>query len=197
MLQKSNTIDTMRKTLFTFHVKSDIYCTNYENIGNYKMFRNLLAVALVLTASAASADGYNSNRAVVIDVQPIYGTTYTPVTQERCYETQVPVYGYNGYNQGNALAGALIGGAIGNQFGSGSGNDAMTILGAIVGANQAIQPRRGVVGYSNELHCEIVQVQEETNVLHHYQVTYDLNGVYYTINTDRYYEVGQRIKVSY
>lgn len=158
------------------------------------MFRNLLAVALILTASAAAADGYNSNRGVVIDVQPMYSTAYTPVTQERCYETQVPVYGYN---QGNALAGALIGGAIGNQFGSGSGNDAMTVLGAIVGANQASQPRRGVVGYTNELHCEIVQVQEETRVFRHYQVTYRLNGAHYTINTDRYYEVGQRIKISY
>jgi uncharacterized protein YcfJ len=159
------------------------------------MFKNLLALAFIMTASTAAADGYSNQRGVVVDIKPIYSTSYTPIVEERCFETQVPVYGYNHPNTGNVLAGAIIGGSIGNQFGSGSGNDAMTVLGAIIGANQASQPRRGVVGYASEWNCETVHLEEETRVFHHYQVTYYLNGVYYKINSDRAYEVGQRIIV--
>ena len=48
------------------------------------------------------------------------------------------------YSQGNAstgdvLAGAIIGGVIGNQFGKGKGNDAATVLGAIIGADTQIK----------------------------------------------------------
>lgn len=157
--------------------------------------KHLLSFTFILAATSALADGYSESRGVVVDVQPVYSTAYTPRVQERCFEAQVPVYGYNQPSAGNALAGALIGGAIGNQFGSGSGNDAMTVLGAIVGANQATHGQR-VVGYSSEWRCEMVQVEEETRVFHHYQVTYQMHGVYYKINTDRAYEVGQRIKIN-
>jgi uncharacterized protein YcfJ len=158
--------------------------------------KHLLPIALIFAASAAAADGYAENIGVVVEVQPIYSTVVTPRVQERCFEAQVPVYGYNQANPGNVFAGAIIGGAIGNQFGSGQGNDAMTILGAIVGANQAAQNNRGVVGYNSEWRCEMVQVEEQSQIIDYYRVTYQFGGVYNTINTRNAFQPGQRILIN-
>jgi uncharacterized protein YcfJ len=158
--------------------------------------KHLLSIALVLVASTAAADGYAENVGVVVDVQPIYNTIVTPRVQERCFEAQVPVYGYTQPNAGNALAGALIGGAIGNQFGSGSGNDAMTVLGAIVGANQATRNNNVVVGYNTEWRCEMVRFEEQNQIIDYYRVTYQFGGVYNTINTRNAFQPGQRILIN-
>ena len=160
------------------------------------MMKTLIPLTFVLSATSALADGYASQTAVVVDVDAVYSTAVEPVAQEQCFETQVPVYGMTQGSAGDALLGAIIGGAIGNQFGSGSGQEAATVLGAIVGANQATQPSRGVVGYSSEWRCEMVYVNHETQIFHHYQVTYELHGKYYRINTDELYEVGQRIVIN-
>lgn len=158
--------------------------------------KHLLPIALIFAATSAFADGYSEKRGVVVDVEAVYGTAYTPVVQERCFEQQVPVYGNRQGSTGDVLAGAIIGGAIGNQFGGGSGQDAMTVLGAIVGADVAGRPRQQVVGQTYEWRCEMVEVQEETRVFHHYQVTYRMNGKHYRVNTDRLFEVGQRITIN-
>lgn len=159
------------------------------------MIKHLLTIVTVFAATTASADGYASQTGVVVDVEAVYSTEYTPRTQEQCFEAQVPVYGQRQGSAADALTGAIIGGVIGNQFGSGSGKDAMTALGAIVGANQAGGSSQGVVGYTSEWRCEMVRVEEETRIFHHYQITYELNGRYHRVNTDRLFEVGERITV--
>jgi uncharacterized protein YcfJ len=159
------------------------------------MKQYILPIMIIFASSAASADGLSSTRATVVDVETIFRTEYTTVVQEQCYQQQVPVYGYNQPSTGDVLAGAIIGGAIGNQFGSGSGNDAMTVLGAIVGADVAGRGSNGVVGYANEWHCQMVEVPQQTQVFDYYIVTYERNGRYYQFTTVQTYEIGQRIKV--
>lgn len=158
--------------------------------------KQLLTIAMIFAASSASADGYSQKQGVVVDVEAVYGTDYKYVTQEQCSEKRVPIYGTTGGSTGDALAGAIIGGAIGNQFGSGSGKDAMTVLGAIIGADAASKPRRGVVDYTYEWRCELVEIPQEIRTFHHYQITYKMNGKYYRVNTDRIFEVGQRIVIN-
>lgn len=159
------------------------------------MIKNILTIAIIFGATAASADGYSSRQGIVVDVEPVYSTDYTYVTQEQCSEQRVPVYQNRQGSSGDVLAGALIGGAIGNQFGSGDGKDAMTVLGAIVGADAAGRPRQEVAGYVSEWRCDIVEIPQETRMFHHYQVTYQVDGLYYRVNTDRIFEIGQRIIV--
>lgn len=159
------------------------------------MIKTIASIA-IMCASSAMADGYSSRQGVVVDVEAVYSTSYTYVLQEQCFEQQVPVYQNRQSSSGDVLAGALIGGAIGNQFGNGSGKDAMTVLGAIIGADTAGQPRQGVAGYITEWDCRKVEVPQETQLFHHYQVTYRMNGNYYKINTDRMFEVGQKITIN-
>lgn len=162
------------------------------------MFRTIaLAAALLVAASTAFADGYSSRKVgTVVDVEAQYVYSYQPTTQEQCSQVQVPVYGQTHATPNDVLAGAIIGGVIGNQFGGGSGQDIATALGAVIGANQAGRPRNGVVGYTNEVRCELVSVQTETRHFDHYRVTYKRKGKFYVIETDELFEVGQRIYIN-
>lgn len=87
-------------------------------------------------------------------------TRNVPNTERVCETVEVPIYGYKDSNAstGDAIVGAIIGGAIGNQFGSGSGKDAMTVLGAIAGADVANKKGRSehVTGYRLEQRCNKV-----------------------------------------
>ena len=159
------------------------------------MIKTMLATTVVFIATSAYADGYNSRQGVVVDVEAVYSSSYDYIVQEQCFEQKVPVYQNRRGSTGDVLAGAIIGGAIGNQFGGGQGKDALTILGAIVGADVAGRPHQEVTGYVNEWHCETIEVPQETRMFHHYQITYQAEGIYYRVNTDRIFEVGQRIIV--
>lgn len=160
------------------------------------MIKNILTIAAVFSASTAMADGYNSRQGVVVDVEAVYSNSIEYVVQEQCFEQQTPIYQNRNGSSGDVLAGALIGGAIGNQFGSGDGKDAMTILGAIVGADAASRPRQEIAGYVSEWRCEMVEIPQETQMFHHYQITYRMDGKLYRVNTDRIFEVGQRITIN-
>lgn len=160
------------------------------------MNKNILSVAIIFCASSAMADGYNARQGVVVDVEPVYSNSYTYVLQEQCSEQKVPIYQTRRSSTGDVFSGAIIGGAIGNQFGGGSGKDAWTVLGAIVGADIAGKTRQEIVGYTSEWQCNMVEVPQETRVFHHYQITYRLDGKHYRINTDNLFEVGQLITIN-
>lgn len=88
----------------------------------------LLAFTLLLTfmSFASYATTYDRNKAVPVE-QVIFGhvASVRNITKEEIIQDR---------NRGwKTFGGALIGGLIGNQFGSGSGRDAMTILGAFAG----------------------------------------------------------------
>lgn len=157
------------------------------------MNKYITSIAIIFCATSAIADGYSSQRGIVVDVDPVYSNIY--VVQEQCSEQLVPVYQTSRGSNGDVFAGAIIGGAIGNQFGGGSGKDVMTVLGAIIGANNADRSRQEVVGYTSEWKCSMVEVPQR-GVFQYYKVTYRVNGKHYMINTDRAFEIGQRITIN-
>jgi outer membrane lipoprotein SlyB len=74
-----------------------------------------------------------------------------------CEKVQIPVYGMieRPASSGEVFSGLIIGGLIGDQFGSGSGNDAMTFLGAVMGAEEAGQRKREkvIIDYKTVTQC--------------------------------------------
>jgi len=140
----------------------------------------LSAGLLAMTTAAAHSQ---SVRGTVEDHYRLI-TNSTPKTERVCQVIDVPVYGQGPASTGDALAGALIGGAIGNQFGNGSGKDAMTVLGAILGADAANKGgSRRIVGYTQETRCEnqTVYVNTQQQVYSHSTVTFVQNGKTYTV----------------
>ena len=100
------------------------------------MYKSLL-IGLVCASSAVHAETYNV-KAHVVDVRPVYRQVTFSDPVNSCRNVSVPMYGSRGpSNPIDTLFGAVLGGAIGNQFGSGDGQDAMTVLGAIFGADVA------------------------------------------------------------
>lgn len=153
--------------------------------------------ALAISASAAYADGYVGDYAVITAVHPVYADRYVERFERQCRNVEVPVYGnVRGGSDGDVIVGAIIGGAIGNQFGGGSGQDAMTVLGAIVGANRAANSTREVVtGYRVEERCENVSVRINEPVVVRYDIQYTYRGVTYYQQTNELYTLGQRVRM--
>lgn len=147
----------------------------------------LATMTFIATASAAQAEVV---RATVIDVYPLYNNVEVSVPIEDCYNVHVP--GRNA-SSGDVLAGAIIGGAIGNQFGSGSGKDAMTILGAIVGADRA--NKQGSQGHV-EQRCDTYYQTTYEQRLTGYLITYETRRFIGDFVSDYPYTVGQKINVN-
>ncbi len=167
----------------------------FESETNMKKL--LLSVAFIITASSAFAETVNAR---VTDVIPNYTYISEPVRVEQCYTVEVPVYGtVQGGSTGDVLAGAIIGGAIGNQFGGGSGKDAMTVLGAIVGADVAGRQgnRQKVVGYRDEVKCDYYTEYKEERIVDNYVVYYRYGKHTGSVVTDNYYKVGDRIRITF
>jgi uncharacterized protein YcfJ len=158
--------------------------------------RLLVALTLGLAATSATAGSYTVS-ARVTAVEPVYITTRAEEPVRRCRDVEEPVYGtVRGGGTGDTLAGALIGGAIGNQFGNGSGKDAMTVLGAIMGADAASrQTRQVVTGYRTSRVCETVFEARESREVGGWLVHYSWNGLEGHTETTSRYRVGDRIDV--
>jgi uncharacterized protein YcfJ len=154
--------------------------------------------AMVL-ALPAYADGFDSIAATVVAVKAKYETTYEYQDVQVCQDVSVPVYGQyiDNPSDGDVAAGAIIGGAIGNQFGEGDGKTAMTILGAIVGANHASRPRvhNGVTGYTVETQCHYETQEIPTTVRTGYVVTYEQHGYFHKAFMTTKPRIGSTIKI--
>jgi uncharacterized protein YcfJ len=152
-----------------------------------------LAIALLVAApvSAETISVYGR----VTHVEPVYSKSYVDVPQTVCYDVKVPVTGRTHAGTGDVLAGAIIGGVIGNQFGGGSGKDAATVLGAILGADVATNNGRQVVtGYRYERQCETQYVTNVQQSISGWTVYYRWNDLSGSFNTNRdNYVVGDRV----
>ena len=104
----------------------------------------ILAVALVTGCSSASYATSPMDAVLLKKVQV-------------CEKVQIPIYGMieRPASDAEVFTGMLIGGAIGNQFGSGSGNDAMTFIGAIMGAESGGERKRQrvIIDYREVTQC--------------------------------------------
>lgn len=97
------------------------------------MFKNILtAVVLVMALNAeAYAQRIQSTYvdAEVVSVRPVF-------SQSRCYSSntyQQPQYEQAPRSRTAPVLGGIVGAAIGNQVGGGSGRDAATVAGAVLG----------------------------------------------------------------
>ena len=158
------------------------------------MKKLLATVAMVCFASAASANEF----ATITKITPNYQNISVPQYRTDCKIVEVPIYG--GRKQAStadAFVGAIIGGAIGNQFGGGSGKDAATVLGAIVGADVANKKgsQEQIIGYRQEQVCQNVTFYETQEELKNYTIRYEWRGVVGKTVTYNNYRVGDRIPV--
>lgn len=126
------------------------------------MKKFLLATAMVSLSTTAFADVTNAT------VRDVYRTkiVHTPTTEKQCRVVSVPIYETfkRSGTAGEAITGGVIGGVIGNQFGNGSGKDAMTILGVIIGANAADKKETVITGYREEKQCDYVTTYTDEKV---------------------------------
>lgn len=149
------------------------------------------------TRYRASSARYDYAR--VIDVKPLIRSYRVEVPVRECYETRRDYdRGYRGHRDagpGRTIAGAIIGGVVGRQFGDGSGRDAMTALGALVGASAANRDHRGRARYEEApaMYCETRYEYEERDRVEGFRVTYVYDGETYTTRTE--HDPGDRIRV--
>jgi uncharacterized protein YcfJ len=180
-----------------------------------RLFRasaSLLAVAALAVAGTASAQyrgGYGPeyDYAEVIRVDPIIDVVDRAVPRNECWEEPVtyrePVRYHGGHRDRTpALLAGIVGGVIGNQFGGGSGRDAATAAGAVLGYSMArdSQRRHGGGYYSGgreyrsyEQRCTTRTEYYQDERVNGYDVTYRYNGRVYNTVTD--YHPGDQIRV--
>ncbi|GAB6043361.1 glycine zipper 2TM domain-containing protein [Endothiovibrio diazotrophicus] len=192
--------------------------------------RNLIVAALVATLSVGPAwagpGGYHddgrdlprhhdrwdrgsdsdfTDRARVIDVDPVYETVRIPVSRRECRPQTVWHEQRDGrdVDAGSGLiAGTLIGGVIGNQVGKGKGRKAATIIGAVLGAAVGHDMASGSSGQgyryaTHEERCDVVRHHREETRIAGYHVTYRYRGRTFTRFMDhdpgRWVEVDVRV----
>lgn len=164
------------------------------------MIRNLFIFTIVflLYSTDAIAAGDVYRKGVVIKSEPVYRVISTPSYKERCYEVQVPAYKKSN-DSNDVLLGAIVGGAIGNQFGNGDGKDAMTVLGALLGAaSQSSKHNKGkhiTDHYVSKIECETIRTNRISHMLDYYETVYKHDGVLYHIKTRRFFHAGEKIIV--
>jgi uncharacterized protein YcfJ len=149
-----------------------------------------ILTTLVFAAMATSAQADTKYvRATVIGVEPLYETVEVSVPVRECYSVKVPG---SRPSTADVAAGAIIGGVIGNQFGGGSGKDAMTTLGMILGADVA--NKQG--GTRTEQQCVTNYTTSYEEEITGYLVTYKVKRKVLDFISDRRYKVGDRIRVA-
>lgn len=162
--------------------------------------KKLVTIAAVMSMFGSVAfAGTSQIQATVVDMRETYRDVVKQVPVQSCQTIDVPIYkevvtGGGGASTGDVLAGAIIGGAIGNQFGNGKGKDAMTVLGAIVGAdtvNKKGQRETVIVGYKQQQQCSTVYEQKQVSVRGDNIVTVEAgNGNQYEFYTKGWYRNG-------
>jgi uncharacterized protein YcfJ len=169
-----------------------------------------LAVAglLVCVAGTAAASPRGAKPGIdyarVVDVAPIVQRVRIQAPARECWqeieyqtyrhETYVPGQPGRVRTAGPTIAGGLIGGVVGRQFGGGSGRDAMTVVGALVGASMGNQAAiNGAHAGSTRVayeqrpvtveRCQTTTSYHEEERIQGYRVTYVYAGREYQTTT--------------
>ncbi|HLA75639.1 MAG TPA: glycine zipper 2TM domain-containing protein [Gammaproteobacteria bacterium] len=131
----------------------------------------------------------------VIDVDPIYETTYISTPRRECYDESVTHYREGSDSYTGMIAGGIIGGVAGNQVGKGRGNDVATVAGALLGGSIGRDlTRGGSRAYTEvERRCEEIDHHYKERHVSGYQVTYRYQGRIHTTHTD--YHPGKKIRI--
>ena len=157
------------------------------------MRKTLAALVFAFAPTVSFAGDYG----FITAVHPIYKDQYVTRYETHCYDVEVPVYGrVRSGSSSDALVGAIIGGAVGHELGSGSNKDALTVLGALIGASEASRSKKHeIVGYRLEQKCERVTNYVNEPMLSHYNIRYEYKGQEYHERTNRKYTLGQKVRV--
>jgi len=157
----------------------------FSKIGTLAIFTGLSV------ANVAAADYGPRTQTVfapILNVEPLVREVMVRRPRQECWmETAVvPNYREQRRAAGAAIAGGVIGGVIGHQFGSGRRNDAMTLIGTLVGsavASDAVHRRTGyAASYGREVtteRCETVTESYPEDRIDGYRVTYEYMGQRY------------------
>lgn len=130
--------------------------------------------------------------ASVISIEPTYLDRVISEPYESCYIKDFT----NNNNVANELLGGLIGGAIGNRFGGGSGQDVMTVAGALLGASIASNNHGNYQSVSREV-CETRYQNQKSTILSYYRIGYTFNdNIYYYNSKSKPISDAIRIKVN-
>lgn len=144
----------------------------------------LVLIPMLATAQMSIAGSY-TDTATITSVDKIYKTHTIREPYQDCYIKEF-YQGDNDDSATNEIVGGLFGGLIGNQFGDGSGKDAMTVAGALLGASLAhddelAKSKTGRV-VSKEV-CETKYRSESVERLSHYRVEYEYDNRTFTYTT--------------
>ena len=143
-----------------------------------------VSTALFAAGAANAGRGWQDrsfvDRARVLDVDPIYATVETPVTETVCHRERVRHGGKHDDFIGT-VAGALVGGVVGNHFGHGKGRDFTTAVGAMTGAvlGNKVARQGKSRGHGTETFCEDVTRYEPREEIVAYKVKYRYRGEVY------------------
>ena len=166
------------------------------------MFARSLSIALLaLTSGLAHAGGMSYQTVPVLEVEPRYSVTRTPIERTVCWdETTYQRVGGSSSSATPTIVGAIIGGVVGNQFGSGNGNRAMTAAGAALGGSIGRDAARskGPARYTpvTEERCTIQRDFEERSVITGYRVSYLFDGQVHTTHMRHHPGDSIRVRVS-
>jgi len=150
-----------------------------------KAFTLIVLIAAAVFAVSTEADVF---LAEVTQVKPIETERTEMLYRRDCYNVEIPVTNYEpvySYERNTAapVMGAIVGGLIGHQFGGGRGKDALTVVGALVGAHsQRDRMRQVVVRHSPVTHtqtrteCKEVPVPTTRTYITGYEVWYSHEG---------------------
>lgn len=177
------------------------------------MLCTALAPAVYAEHADARTTAANVTYADVVEVEPIIRYVRVEVPRRECWDEEVYYenrsrlssrrYERRG-SAGATIAGGLIGGVIGRQIGGGSGRDAMTVVGTLVGsalANDRFHRDRDEVYYDEPPErqvrtverCEVRREVREEERIDGYRVTYVYDGREYSTRTEE--DPGDKIKV--
>lgn len=167
---------------------------------------SIVATALTLSLGATPAlAGYGgqwrhgnafTDRARVIDVDPIHETVRVENPRRDCWKEQAVARDYEDGHDGDdvragegMIAGSIIGGVIGSQIGKGDGRKAATVLGTIVGAAVGRDMASGG-GHGRRAwpaagtRCRVSYDTHEEERIVGYRVTYRYQGKTFTRRMD-------------
>lgn len=147
--------------------------------------KKVIALIACLFAVSAEAEVF---LAEVVKVEPIKKESIEVLYRRECRNIETPITNYQpvyDYERNTAapVMGAIVGGLIGHQFGGGRGKDALTVVGALVGAHsQRDSMRQVVVGHTPVTHtrtetkCSDVPVHNIRTFITGYEVWYTHEG---------------------